>query len=66
MHRSLLKERVGSAEVEQVILLDHFASLLSQIVRGMSIREPLLNRLVEVISRELFYFSKGKLFSIPS
>src|SRR5713101_6820400 len=56
MHRSLLKERVGSAEIVKVILLDHFASLLSQVVRGMSIREPLFNRLVEVIGGELFYF----------
>src|SRR6266849_4694935 len=47
---------MGSAEIVQVILLNQCSSLLSQIVRGMSIREPLFNRLVEVIGRELFYF----------
>ena len=56
MHGPLVNERVGSAEVVQVILLKQCSNLLSQIVRGMSIREPLFNRLVEVIGRELFYF----------
>jgi len=56
MHCPLLNERVGSAEIVKVILLNHFSSLLSSVVRGMSIREPLFNRLVEVIGRDLFYF----------
>ena len=56
VHYPLMNEGVGPAEIVQVILLKQCASLVSQIVGRMSIREPLLNRLIEVIGRELFYF----------
>ncbi len=58
MHGPLVNERVGSAEIVQVILLNQCSNLLSHIVRRMSIREPLLNGLVEVIGRDLLFLPK--------